>query len=271
MTVGVETIHVTCGVSRAETIGQALRSQGCEARVIALPGQLNYGPIDPPDPDLRQAWIRTVLRCDPRDDRREPEEPWDEATSSLAQPVYWVCLTDAAEHACFLEFAFRMRGRPFTLVDATGLDFVTRDGVPRPWSLGIMRREDIVTSGLLQKRRPFTHAECEAAAAEWARLRREDAPLRVVRDGRLVSAPLTVFDAALTAQAAADWEVAAKLVGRTLTHLSVTAPPPGQGVSDIVLFGRVLALGEYGALHVRGPGPGMRDVEVRRATTPSPA
>ncbi|MGU3538018.1 DUF3658 domain-containing protein [Methylobacterium sp. A54F] len=66
-----------------------------------------------------------------------------------------------------------------------------------------MRCEDILASGLRDKRRTVSRAECEAAAAAWSNLRRKDAPLRIVRDGRLISAPLTHFDAVLTAQASA--------------------------------------------------------------------
>ncbi|SFV13928.1 DUF1835 domain-containing protein, partial [Methylobacterium sp. UNCCL125] len=76
-----EVIHVAWGASRADTIRDALRSQGDEARVIALSGDLNFGPINPPDPDVRHAWLRAVLRPDPYADQREAEEPWMEATS----------------------------------------------------------------------------------------------------------------------------------------------------------------------------------------------
>jgi len=262
-----EIVHVAWGASRADTIRDALRSQGDEARVVALAGALHFGPINPPDPDVRHAWLRAVLRPDPYADQREAEEPWIEATSARVHPVYWVCMSDAAEHASFLEFAFRMNGRPFDIVDATALDFVTRDGIRKPSSLGIMRCEDIVASGLRDKRRVFTRAECDAAAAAWAVLRREDAPLRVMRDGRLVSAPLTFFDAALISQATPDWEVAARVIGRTMQHLTDEVDPPGQVVSDIILFGRLQALGDAAGLEIRGPGPGMRNYEVRTPTT----
>ena len=258
-----EIVHVAFGPSRAESIRDALLAQGCGERVIALSGSLNFGPINPPDPDVRHAWIMTVLRPDPYADQREPEAPWIESTSASVYPVYWVCMTDASEQASFLEFAFRMVGRPFDIIDATNLDYVTRDGIRMPWSLGIMRPEDIVASSLKNKRRFFTLAECEAAAAAWAQLKGENAPLRIVRDGHLVSAPLAHFDAALASQATTDWEVAAKLIGRTMHHLSVEVDPPGQSVSDIVLFGRLQALGDRGGLEVKGEGPSMRDYEVR--------
>ena len=259
----VETVHVAFGPSRAESIRMALQRQGCEARVIALPGALNVGPINPPNPDVRQAWIKSVLRCEPADDRREDEAPWTEATSACVNPVFWVCLRDAGEHASFLEFAFRMAGRPFDIVDATGLDFVTCDGVQTPWSLGLMRPEDIIVSGLAGRRRLFSRSESEAAFAAWLQLRRENAPLRIVRDGRLVSAPLTSFDACLIDQSAPEWEVVAKLIGRAMEYLSFGMEPPGQSPGDTVLFGRVLALADAGALDIAGAGPGMRDYEVR--------
>ena len=264
MACATEIVHVAFGVSRADAIRDALRMQRCGERVVALPATLSHGPIDPPDPDVRQAWVRTVLRCDPLDDCRESEAPWTEATAPSIHPVYWVCLANAGEHACFLEFAHRIVGRPFDIVDATGLDFVTRNGVRSPWSLGLMRPKDIVASGLRGRRRPYTRTEGDAAAAAWARLRAENAPLRIVRDGCLVSAPLTHFDAALVARSLPEWEVAARLIGRVSHHLSSEVDPPGQGVGDIVLFGRMLALGDMGHLDVRGRAPGMRDYDVRR-------
>ena len=202
-------------------------------------------------------------RCDPLEDWLEPEEPWAEVTAVDVHPVNWFCLTDAGEHACFLEFVHRMVGRPFDLVDATGLDFVTRDGVRSQGSLGQMRPEDIAASGLRERWRPYTRAECYGAVVAWARLRAENAPLCIVRNGRPVSAPLTHFEAALLAQGRSEWEVAARLIGREIQHLSFAVDPPGQGVGDVVLFGRMLALGDTGDLDVRVPGPGMRDFEVR--------
>ncbi|MDH3030130.1 DUF3658 domain-containing protein, partial [Methylobacterium fujisawaense] len=57
-----------------------------------------------------------------------------------------------------------------------------------------------------------------------------------------------------------------RVIGRTLHHLAVEVDPPGQGVSDIVLFGRIQALGDAGNLEIKGPGPGMRDYEIRKPT-----
>lgn len=267
-----EVIHVAWGASRSGSVRDALRRPGCGDLVIALTDALSLGPIDTLDPGARAAWFEANTR---RDDEPvvagiDPERPWVEATAAGAYPVYWVCLTDAVEHAAFLAFASRMAGRPFDIVDATGLALTTVGGVSPIWSLGLLGPEDIVASGLVERRRPFSRAEGDAAVAAWSRLRRENAPLRIVRDGRLVSAPLTQFDAALTGQAGPNRESLVRLIGRTLHHLSVEVDPPGQGCSHELLFARILALGEAGMLEVTGAGPGMRDYEVRLPGTNSP-
>ena len=254
----IETVHVTFGRTRAEDIRSALRLSGHQERVIGLSKDLAVGPINPPEPGARQEWIRDVLRCEPDDEPDEAEEPWAEATSTATYPIYWVCMSDAAEQASFLEFSFRMNGRTFDVVNATGLDFVTIRGIRTPWSLGLMSPEDIVASGLYGRRRTLLPAEIAAASDLWSRLRRENTPLRIVRNGGLVSAPRDHFDTFLVEQAPRDWEVAARLIGRTMSALSSVTP------SHVVLFGRILALGKSQRLDVTGPGPGMRDYKVRR-------
>ena len=99
----------------------------------------------------------------------------------------------------------------------------------------------------------------------WAEPRRENAPFRIVENGRLVSAPLTHYDALLVEQASQDWEIAARLIGRMFDKLFSLDAMAGEGISDVVLFGRVLALGKSGALEITGCGPGMRDYQVRKS------
>jgi hypothetical protein len=260
-----KSVHVTFGVSRADSIRGALRLEGCEARVIALSHALSIGPIDPLDAEVRRAWFAANLRADDElcVDGSDPEAPWMEATSASVHPIYWVCLTDAAEHACFLEFATRMAGRPFDIVDATGSAFTGNSQELLAWSLGQLRPEEILASGLGRNRRLVSRAESDAAVAAWSQLRRENAPLRIVRDGHLVSAPLTHFDPVLVGQATPEWQRLATLISRTLHHLDSDVDSPGQGCSYELLFARILALGEAGALEVTGPGPGMRDYDVR--------
>jgi len=62
--------------------------------------------------------------------------------------------------------------------------------------------------------------------------------LRVVRDGRLVSAPPTHVDAALTAQAMLDREVVAELIERALERLTRDRNPSGQSALSNNPYGR---------------------------------
>lgn len=264
MTVSVEVVHAAWGVSRAESVRDALRLQGCTDRVVALTHDLSVGPIDSFDPAVRRAWFEANLRSDeePCEEPADSEAPWVEATAVGVHPVHWVCLSDAAEYACFLEFVFRMAGRPFDVVDATGLDVPGAGRVSSIRSLGQLRPAEIVAAGLAERRRPYSRAESDAAVAAWTRLRLENAPLRVLRDGRLVSVPLTHFDAILMGQASGEREPLIKLVARVLNKLDSGLDQPGQGCSYELLFARILALGVAGALEVTGSGPGMRGYEV---------
>ncbi|MCJ2135308.1 DUF1835 domain-containing protein [Methylobacterium sp. J-026] len=268
MTEGARIVHVVFGRSVAATLRDTLASLGIPEPVIGLPDSLSVGPIDPADADTRQAWDRSVLRSgsalrDERDDDPiDAEQAWAAATAPGTAPVFWACLRAPAEHACFLAFAARMHGRPFDFVDATDLDITTADGIRSPWSLGMLRRQDIVASNLYARRRPLSPDARRAASDAWSRLQRENAPFRIVRDGRLVSAPLTHYDALLVGQAGPDWEIAARLIGRAMA--TFWDAPSGDGTGDAVLFGRMLALGEAGALEIAGPGPGLRAYQVRR-------
>lgn len=269
MSEGAETIHVVFSVSVAATLRSALPLLDSAERVIGLADSLSVGPIDPLDPNARRAWAHSALRMGSisRDglDRElvKWEHAWAEATAPGIDPVFWVCRSSPAEHACFLAFAARMQDRSFDIIDATDLDFTTADGVRSPWCLGVMRAQDIVASGLYARRRPLSPEERRAASEAWSQLQRENAPFRIVQDGRLVSAPLTHYDARLVGQASQDWENAARLIGRMMT-LCWDAPS-GDGTDDAALFARMLALGEMGLLEIAGPGPDMRDYQVRRA------
>jgi hypothetical protein len=272
MTDASEVVHVAWSVSRAESVRDALQLQGRDERVIALTHALSVGPINPFDPDARRAWFAVNLRSEdgPWEELTDAEKPWTEATAPGVHPVYWVCMSDAGEHACFLEFVSRMAGRPFDVVDVTGFDFESTGHVRPVWSLGQLRPEEIVAAGLSGLRRAYTRPESAAAIADWARLRRENAPLRIVHGGRLVSAPLTHFDGLLTKLARRDRELLIGLVARVLRHLETETDQPGQGCGYELLFARILTLGETGVLDVTGRGPGMRDFEVRQPVAGPP-
>ncbi len=265
MTEAAETVHVACSASAAGTLRDALPLLGSTERVISLPDSLSVGPIDPPDPEARQAWSRSTLRNVIEVDPVEVGRAWADATALGLHPVFWVCLRCPMEHACFLAFASRLEGRRVDIVDVTDVAHMSAGGVRHLRTLGQLRAREIVASRVYETRRALSFAELRAASMRWAELRRENAPLRIVKDGRLVSAPLTHYDDLLVEQASQDWEVAPRLIGRMFDKLFSVDALAGEGTGDAVLFGRMLALGESGALDVRERGPGMLDYQVRRS------
>ncbi len=265
MTEAAETVHVACSASSAGTLRKALPLLGSKERVIGLPDSLSVGPIDPPNPKARQAWSKSTLRNVIEVDPAEVEKARADATALDIHPVFWVCLRSPMEHACFLAYASRLEGRCVDIVDVTDVAHMTAGGVRHLRSLGQLRAREIVASRIYKTRRALSAAELRAASMRWAELRRENAPLRIVKGGRLVSAPLTHYDNLLVEQASQDWEIAPRLIGRMFDKLFSLDALAGEGTNDAVLFGRMLALGETGALEVRGRGARMLDYQVRRS------
>lgn len=265
VTEAAKIVHVASGASSAGTLREALSLLGSTERVIGLPDSLSVGPIDPPDPQARQAWSESTLRNVIDVDPVEVEMAWADATSPDIHPVFWVCLRSPMEHACFLAFASRLGGRGADIVDVTDVAHMAAGGLRRLRSLGQLRAREIVASRVSETRRALSAAELRAASMRWAELRGENAPLRIVKDGRLVSAPLTHYDDLLVEQASQEWEIAPRLIGRIFDKMFSLEALAGEGTSDAVLFGRMLALGGTGALEVRGRGPGMLNHQVRRS------
>jgi protein-disulfide isomerase-like protein with CxxC motif len=81
----------------------------------------------------------------------------------------------------------------------------------------------------------------------WQRLRSENAPLRVIAGGELVSAPISFFDTQLMSYVTNDWQKVARVIGQTLVaEMDVIQ------VGDIVLATRVRAMAQSGLLEIQG-------------------
>lgn len=107
----------------------------------------------------------------------------------------------------------------------------------------------------------FDRAEILAADARrryqtlWGQLRLDNAPLRVVDGGELVSASISFFDARLLSYATNDWQKIATIVGDAIFCQSLVAAQMEDHVfqaGDLFLVARVNALVEAGRLELRG-------------------
>jgi Protein of unknown function len=179
----------------------------------------------------------------------------------------WVCFDDAAEYCGFLEFIWRDGGKPFRIIDATGLEF--DNGIGRKWtprSLGVISPERMIEAGLVGRAKLVQPEAIEGYRQLWRRLRSENAPLRVVGRTGLVSAPLTYFDDRVTRYVTNDWRTGARIVADAMVE--VWEKDKSCHVSDMWLWGRVCALAEEGVLEINGDSSQIRSAMVRRGSIP---
>ncbi|AZO32533.1 DUF1835 domain-containing protein [Mesorhizobium sp. M1B.F.Ca.ET.045.04.1.1] len=259
-------VHVVFNMSAAGSLGQALGQLGVDQAVIGLPDDLSLGPINPPAADLRGQWMEETLGDDGFGDYGQRADLfWDRATDRNVTPVAWVCWRSAMESAGFLEFVWRIGGSPFRVVDITQVEFASRAGRPGPstWhakSFGFVPSDSIVTAGLLDSQIVLSELQLQAYRDHWERLRTESAPLRVVGDQGLQSAPMTHFDDVIASQVTSEWRNCARVVAQSLGAIL------DQGFwqcGDLVLWSAVRRLVDEGVFEMKGDGMVMRENHVR--------
>ena len=252
------TTHMLFSASTAWVLALALPAVGGRGEVIGLPDCLSFGPIDPPDTTARLAWM-----ADKFGRAEEPAEIdafWGTATAADADPVGWLGRRPAQDYAGLLEFVRRVGDRPCRIVDETEIVFCPGDDRLPTLTFAIASSEDLMAAGLPDRAEPFDPARRGAFAAEWDRLRREDAPLRIIADGRLVSAPETVFDAELVAAVGADWTACVNVIGRVMADQLDT---PYLRTDGAVLWWRLRTLIAAGAVDGDGDFSTMKTSRVR--------
>jgi len=186
---------------------------------------------------------------------------WADATSSSLMPVAWFCRRAAHEHAGFLEFVWRMADRPFRVVDLTGLEFRPKAGTSAKFAVlttGELAPEQIIDARLIERQTPLEASVIDEHRATWRDLRAKNAPLRSVSGGKLASAPITLFDELILSCASRDWQKGARIVATALARLD-------QYASDLLLWARIRALGESGAMEIDGDPFDSRYALVRRS------
>ncbi|MBY6240434.1 DUF3658 domain-containing protein [Methylosinus sp. Sm6] len=268
MTIGDKpSTHVIFNMSAAGSVRQAFSRIGRHEHVLGFPDNLSFGPIDPPSARLRHAWIENELGLDFGEVIQMADQFWAEAASSAALPVVWVSRLDAAEYSGFLEFVWRRGAAPFRVIVFTGLEYANNGGtIIAAASLGLVPPDHIVEARLFDRQKVLRPDKIEVFREMWRRLRQENAPLRVVDETGLVSAPITHFDDAIVSCTSCDWQKGALVVATTMSKLN--ARPLDRWPSDLLLWARVRALGEAGILEITGDGTEMRSTLVRRSEAP---
>ncbi len=124
----------------------------------------------------------------------------------------------------------------------------------------MIHSETIIRNALWDLARPITPEERKSYQSLWQRLRAEDAPLRVLKEGELVSAPLSYFDPLLLSFTTSEWRRAMRLVGDALGSLDYENC---FGTFDIILSARIRSLVQAGQLEARGDLYELYSAEVR--------
>lgn len=259
-------LHVAPGASAGYSLRQAVQASGRDEQVIRYMDDLSCGPIASDDPLAREAWWLQFYE-EPGDGGSPVSDSlssfWDRVANTDDHLVVWFARHSAAELAFFEAWADRLGERAYDVVDVTGLElpFSRPDGstglYPPAQATSLIIPENL--RSLLDRRRPITTAEHEAARQNWRVLKQENAPFRVVGEAGLTSAPIDHFDDLLLRQATSEWHRMAWVVGCTMGNNS----EPYRQVGDLMLLTRVVALVEAGRLIADGDPWNMRSCRVR--------
>ena len=249
-------LHVVFTSSGASILREALEDAGRADQVISLFDCLSFGPINPPDMSLRSKWVENELGRTGWDAvDLDTDAFWHNSLSSGRRKIAWLSRRSAMEYAGFLEWLWRMDDAPCEVVDLSEfkISYRTERGPPRPpalaMSLGMVNSGTICREKLWDLAEPLQAGERERYRNLWQRLRSENAPLRVIEGGELVSALISFFDAQLMSCATNDWQKTARIVGHILGG---EMDDDVIQVGDLVLAARIDALVASGRLEMQG-------------------
>lgn len=244
-----ERVHICFNGSAGGSLLRALSLLGRTERVLSDADDLACGPIDPLSPEQRAEFASDVLGCDdPELWTEQTREFWTTASRTDVTWVAWLSRRCAGELAGLMELLSRQDASPL-VVDIADIE-IMRGGQRSHHasrSAGAVSAEEMIAYGMFDRAAPLSEAQSAAYRDTWARLKRENAPLRVLDDTGLVSAPATYFDELLLSLAN-EWTSMARVVGEAITTIE---RGPYRQVTDPFLFSRMYTLVDDGQLDVR--------------------
>jgi len=159
-------------------------------------------------------------------------------------PIAWISPDSAHSAAGFLWWLSHMADKECQILD-----------VPR---LSLLDPESMTE--YLDKAEPLSAERRARSLGLWLQLQAENAPLRILGDAGLMSAPLEHFDAALFKHATLEWQKMARIVAGVLGDFFLNGI---YQTSDLVLGARLADLAEAGILEWRGDLGHMAGCEMR--------
>ena len=107
----LDLLHVLFTPSGSGELRRALALSGRNEPVVCSFDNLSFGPIDPPDAELRTRWVEKELGYSGWEDVIAQTIPfWSEALAP-GRKVAWMSRRSTLEYAGFLEWLWRLGGR----------------------------------------------------------------------------------------------------------------------------------------------------------------
>jgi len=258
--------HVCFGHSASGTLRHALLSGGHDEPVLNFWGCYVAGPLKQHVSPCRSTWLAEHYYGVGEDDDFKMEHAADEQefrealASCEGELVAWTSRRCAAEYCDFLEFVSAARNkRRLSIADLS--EARSKSGM-LCLSVGTCWPE--VLASHFDSIRPLSNEEREQLLSYWQRLSEENADLRMLAEGNLVSTALDRYDAEILRKISNYWTIAARVVGNAMGWIDM-ADEQLQGYGDLFWFKRLRTLAVGGVIDWRGPPHGnMREVSVRR-------
>jgi hypothetical protein len=183
-------------------------------------------------------------------------EFWDELASQAGERLIWLAPTSSSELAGYLAYLDRFADVPAEVVRPN--DYLQ----PHPrygphLGLGSMNAEELADAFANAPR--YSIEADRQLAGRWSELMEENAMLRIVEDGALISAPIDHYDHFILGATPPKWTRAVRVVGDAI---GATFDEQVRVNSDM-LFSRLAALVRSGAIEAQGDVLGWTE-EKRR-------
>jgi hypothetical protein len=233
---------VTFSESAAGSLKFAFDRLNCSEEVVPLADDYSMGPIDRGDADQRAEWEREELDYeDTIADSESVASFWKSVSTWPGRLVVWMSSRSGVELCGLHALLWRLPDANVHLIDVANIQF--RPGGPaydEGQAFANVRDDRIVEHGLLELATPISDVRRASLRKHWQRLRQENAPLRVLADKGLVSAPIDYFDDRIRARITDSWQSCLRILVEVLR--TTESGPFREFQSDTFLYVRLLRL-----------------------------